>query len=73
MKAIFEFELPEDQHDYDVMNQASKVQRFLWEFSQQLRNWEKNNHEFTSADSAVYGIREEFYKLLNSYEINIDL
>ena len=73
MKATFEFDLPEDQHEYDVMNQASKMQRMLWQFSEQLREWEKYGHQFNSADNAVYGIREEFYKMLNNYEINIDL
>lgn len=38
MKAILEFNLPEDQRDYDVVNQAQKVQSFLWDFSQQLRS-----------------------------------
>ena len=29
-KIVFEFNLPDDQHDYDVMNQASKMQSFLF-------------------------------------------
>lgn len=73
MKAIFEFNLPEDQHEYDVMNQASKMQRFLWEFSDQLRSWQKYGHKFENADDAVEKIREEFYALINNYEVNLDL
>lgn len=73
MKATFEFDLPEDQHEYDVMSQASKMQRFLWEFSQQLREWEKYGHQFNDARDAVVKTREEFYRLLNNYEVNIDL
>jgi phage-related tail protein len=75
MRATFNFNLydPDDKAQYDVMNQASKMQRMLWEFSQQLRDWEKYGHQFNSADNAVYSIREEFYKMLNNYEINIDL
>lgn len=73
MKAIFEFNLPEDQHEYDVMNQASKMQRFLWEFSEQLRSWQKYGHKFENADDAVEKIREEFYTLINNYEVNLDL
>jgi phage-related tail protein len=73
MKATFEFDLPEDQHEYDVMNQAIRMQKVIWEFSQQLREWEKYGHQFNSADNAVYSIREEFYKMLNNYEVNIDL
>jgi endonuclease I len=73
MKAIFEFNLPEDQHEYDVMNQASKMQRFLWEFSQQLRSWQKYGHKFENTDDAVKKIREEFHTLINNYEVNLDL
>jgi len=73
MKAIFEFDLPEDQHEYDVMSQSPKTQRFLWEFSQQLRSWRKYHHDFKDADDALDKIRDEFYRLLNEHEVNIDL
>ena len=73
MKAIFEFNLPEDQHEYEVMSQATKTQRFLWDFSQQLRNWRKYGHNFKDASDAVSGIQDEFFRLLNNYEVNIDL
>ena len=73
MKAIFEFQLPDDQHDYEVMNQASKMQFFLWDFSQQLRSWRKYHHDFKDADDALDKIREEFYRLINEQQINIDL
>jgi hypothetical protein len=72
-KVIFEFNLPEEQDEYDIMNQAPKVQRFLWEFNQQLRAWEKYGHEFKDANDALYKIREEFYTLINNHEVNIDL
>ena len=73
MKATFEFDFPEDEREYEVMNQAHKMQRMLGEFSQQLREWEKYGHQFTDASDAVVKIREEFYKILNNYQVNIDL
>jgi hypothetical protein len=73
MRATFEFDLPEDQHEYDVMNQAIRMQRVIWDLSEALRSWEKYGHHFNSADHAVNSIREEFYKILNNYEVNIDL
>jgi hypothetical protein len=73
MKAVFEFNLPEDQNEYEVMSQASKTQSFLWEFSQQLRSWYKYGHQFKDADDAVDKIREEFYRLLNEHDVNLDL
>ena len=73
MKAIFEFDLPEDQHEYDVMSQSQNTQRFLWDFSQQLRSWYKYHHDFKDANDALDRIREEFYRLLNEHDVNIDL
>jgi hypothetical protein len=73
MIAKFEFSLPEDQHEYEVMSQASKMQSFLWDFSQQLRSWQKYHHDFKDANDALNKIREEFYRLVNENEINIDL
>jgi hypothetical protein len=73
MLVKFEFNLPEDQHEYEVMSQAQKAQSFLWEFSQQLRSWYKYGHTFKDADDALSQIRDEFYRLLNEHEVNIDL
>ena len=72
-KVVFEFNLPDDQHDYEVMNQSSKMQSFLWDFSQQLRSWYKYHHDFKDADDALDKIRDEFYRLLNEHMVNIDL
>lgn len=73
MKAILEFNLPEDQHEYDIAIQAQKMQSFVWDFSQQLRSWDKYHHDFKNADDALDKIREEFYRLLNEHNVNIDL
>jgi hypothetical protein len=72
-KAIFEFNLPDDQHDYEVMTQASKVQSFLWDFSQQLRSWYKYDNDFKNGNDALDKIRAEFYRLIKEHNINIDL
>ena len=73
MLVKFEFNLPEDQHEYEVMSQAQKTQSFLWDFNQQLRSWYKYHHDFKDANDALNKIRDEFYRLLNEYEVNIDL
>ena len=73
MLVKFEFNLPEDQHEYEIMSQAQKTQSFLWDFSQQLRSWYKYHHDFKDADDALNKIRDEFYRLLNEHEVNIDL
>lgn len=73
MKAIFEFNLPDDQRDYEIMNQSKRTQSFLWDFSQQLRSWRKYHNDFTDGNDALHKIIDEFYSLLNKHEVNIDL
>ena len=73
MKATFEFDLPADQHEYEMMHQAIRMQKVLWDLSEALRTYEKYGHQFKDADDAVIKIREELYKTLNIYEVNIDL
>jgi hypothetical protein len=73
MKAIFEFDLPADQHDYEMMHQAIRMQKVLWDLSEALRSWQKYGHQFKDANDAVEQIRNEFYTILNNYEVNIDL
>ena len=72
-KITFEFNLPDDQRAYEIASQANNMQSFLWDYSQQLRAWYKYGHTFKDADDTLDKIREEFYRLLNEYRLNIDL
>jgi hypothetical protein len=72
-KATFTFNLPDEENEYKVMSQAPNSQRMLWDFSQQLRAWYKYGHTFKDADDAVSKIRDEFYRLLNDHQVDIDL
>ena len=45
MKVIFELNLPDDQHEYDIIHQSSRVQSVLWQFSQTLREYEKYGND----------------------------
>jgi hypothetical protein len=73
MIAKFEFHLPEDEREYEIMSKSLKTQSFLCDFSEQLRSWYKYHHDFKNADDALDKIREEFHSLLDKYQINIDL
>jgi hypothetical protein len=72
-KVTFTFNLPDEDNEYKVMSQAQNSQRMLWDFSQQLRAWYKYGHQFKDADDALDKIREEFYRLLNDHQVDIDL
>lgn len=73
MKVTFEFNLPDDQDEYDVVNQANKMQSLLWNFSQELRSYRTNGHAFTDANNALEQITKDFYELVDRHGVNIDL
>jgi hypothetical protein len=73
MKVTFEFQLPEEQNEYEVMSQSQKMQFVLLDFMTQLRSWQKYHHDFKDADDALDKIREEFYKIINEHNVNIEL
>jgi len=70
-KVIFEFNLPEETREYKIVSQADNMEAFLRDFSQQLRAWRKYGHTFKDADDALDKIREEFYRVLNDYQVNL--
>ena len=72
MKATLTFTLPEEQTEFDTAIQASAAKSMLWDFSQKLRSWQKYHNDFKDANDALDKIREEFYRLINDYNINID-
>lgn len=72
MKAILEFNLPEDLYEYVLTTNSSNMRRMLFDFSETLRSWEKHGHDFVDPDDAVSKIREYFIQCLNDYEIKLD-
>lgn len=73
MKVKFEFSLPDDQREYEIMNQSEQMLSVLSDFNEQLRSWQKYGHRFENTNDALDKIREEWYRLLNYNEVNIDL
>ena len=73
MKAIFEFDLPEDNREYEVVNQAQKMQSLLWDFAQQLKSYRKYGNNFKDANDALEKITKDFYGLVDNHGVNIDL
>ena len=71
-QAILKFDLPEEQYEFDTVIQAGDAKRMLWDFSQQLRSWQKYSNDFTDAGDALDKIRTEFHRLLTDYGVNID-
>jgi coproporphyrinogen III oxidase len=74
MKAILEFNLPEDNIEYKLVNNAGKIHSVLWDMDQWLRAQYKYmpDEEYNEVAYNTYlKCREQLRELLN--EKNIDL
>ena len=71
MKAILEFNLPEDQRLFEMANQAPDMVAAIGHFEDKLRSYIKYGHGFKSADEALYSIRSLLHEEINIRGINI--
>lgn len=73
-KVTFTFDLPEEQHDFDLATNASKYYSVIWDLDQYLRNKSKYPEENTPEGftEAMYQVRDELWKLINENGLLID-
>jgi hypothetical protein len=75
MKAILEFNLPEDQTEYQMVNDASKMFSVIWDMKQWLRSQTKYAPDSMSDDTykAFEECREKLNELLVDNQVNLDI
>jgi hypothetical protein len=75
MKAILEFNLPDDQEDFTLANNALNFWRVLYELDQELRAKTKYASDDMPEDVyiAYSQIRERLHELINENNVNLDL
>jgi predicted nucleotidyltransferase len=73
MKAILEFNLPEDQEEYDLYNKAYIMHNLIWEMKQWLRGETKYATDNISNDTinAMYKCADRLNELINEYNLEI--
>ena len=73
MKATLEFNLPEDQAEYDMCNKSSDMYGVIWEMMQWLRSETKYAPDDISEDTinALYKCKEKFNELINDNNLEI--
>ena len=70
-KAIFEFDLPEENYEYTIMSNASNYFGALVNLSEYLKSQLKYA-KLSKTESAVYEkVREEFYRILGDNQEKI--
>ena len=76
-KAILEYnlDLPEDHEEFEHATNARKYHSILWELDQYLRNKVKHPAENTHSEytDAMSQVRDELWKILDSYNIDLNL
>jgi hypothetical protein len=72
MKATLEFNLPDDQHEFDLAIQGSKMYSALWDISQELRTLWKYEELSEEEWKMVERIRDKFYEILGDHQISLD-
>ena len=72
MKAILEFQLPEDQADFDLAIQGGNMYSALWDISKELRTLYKYEELDEKEWKMVEKIRDKFYEILDENQIKLD-
>jgi hypothetical protein len=75
MKAILEFNLPEDDNDLYLAINAKNIINVLWELDQHLRSNIKYADDSTTEDTieAYQKTRDKLHELVSEYNININI
>ncbi len=67
MKANIEFNLPEDQEEFDLCRKAGDLQNELYWIYTKVRAWRKHGHSFKDVDHALDTIWDSMdHSLLDS-------
>lgn len=73
MKAILEFNLPDDQHEFELINEAPRMFCALLEIERMLRGLYKYDETLNQSQyDIVEKIRDEFNVILIQNQININ-
>ena len=72
MKATLEFNMPEDQAEFDFAVQGGKMYSALWDISQELRKLWKYEELSEEEFKIVERIRDKFYEILDENQIKLD-
>jgi hypothetical protein len=70
MKAILEFNLPEENSEFLMAQRGGDYFSYLWDLDQQLRSWLKHGNEFKTVNEALEAIREELHNEVDFNGIN---
>ena len=71
MKAILEFNLPEDQNQFEIANQSADMHAVICHLAESLRSYRKHGNDFENVNEALDAIHTILYDELNMRGINL--
>ena len=71
MKATLEFNLPEDQKQFEIANQSADMYAVICHLAERLRSYRKHGNDFENANEALDAIHTILYDELNMRGINL--
>ncbi len=73
MKAILEFNLPEDTREHLLAVHGAAFSSVCCDLDEQVRNWLKYGMEFKTVEEALQAVRDELRKLMEDQHISLDM
>lgn len=75
MKAILEFNLPDDEEEYILANNALNFWRVLYELDQDLRSKTKYASDDLSQDKydAYQEVRDKLHELMTDWDVSLSM
>ena len=73
-KITVEYNLPEEQDEFDTANNAGKYYSVLWDLDQYLRNFVKypSDREDPILTDTMAKVRDELWKLMKEHNLDLD-
>jgi len=72
MKATLEFNLPEDQNEFEYATKAGEMFLILWGVKQEYRKLMKYNNLTESEYKLINDLNDKLFEDLQHYGINLD-
>lgn len=71
MKAILEFNLPEEREEHELALKGGSWRNVVWELDCKLRNYLKHGHDFKKVDDGLESLRNDLHELLKDQELSL--
>lgn len=71
MKAILEFDLPEDRTEFNLQSHGTDWALVVWDLDQELRKYLKYGHEFKTAAEALERTRAMLREFVDEHGVNL--